>query len=120
MRLSQARAKLRFSEEVTEEDVRVSCRLLVGALKQSATDRNGVIDLDLLESDRTVDRERVESLARNIHALLVRTPQMSMADVLAQVGLDAGADNVRAAVEYLEDQGKCKAAKGMVFLTTPE
>lgn len=105
---------------MSEEDVRSACRLLVGALKQSATDKNGVIDLDLLENDKTVDRQRIESLAKNIHALLVKNQQMSMADVLTQIGIDAGAENVKAAVDYLEDQGKCKAAKGMVFLITQE
>ena len=105
---------------MTEEDVRCACKLLIGALKQSATDKNGVINLDLLENDKTVDRQRIESLAKNIHALLIKNNQMSMADVLGQIGIDAGAENIKAAVDYLEDRGKCKMAKGMVFLITQE
>ncbi|KAK2879378.1 hypothetical protein FQN49_000946 [Arthroderma sp. PD_2] len=58
IRLSEAHARMRLSEEVTVEDVEESVRLIRSALKQAATDaRTGLIDMSLL-TEGTTARER--------------------------------------------------------------
>ncbi|KAM5446061.1 MCM DNA helicase complex subunit [Microsporum audouinii] len=58
IRLSEAHARMRLSEEVTADDVEEAVRLIRSALKQAATDaRTGLIDMSLL-TEGTTARER--------------------------------------------------------------
>ncbi|KAK2750629.1 hypothetical protein FQN57_002700 [Myotisia sp. PD_48] len=58
IRLAEAHARMRLSEEVTTEDVEEAVRLIRSALKQAATDsRTGLIDMSLL-TEGTTSRER--------------------------------------------------------------
>jgi len=68
IRLSEAHAKMRLSETVTENDVHEAVRLIKSALKQAATDaRTGLIDMSLLtEGQSTMDRRRKEDLKRAV------------------------------------------------------
>ncbi|KAF2012002.1 MCM-domain-containing protein [Aaosphaeria arxii CBS 175.79] len=68
IRLSEAHAKMRLSEVVTENDVLEAVRLIKSALKQAATDaRTGLIDMSLLtEGTSTGDRRRKEDLKRAV------------------------------------------------------
>ncbi|KAJ4303428.1 MCM DNA helicase complex subunit [Kalmusia sp. IMI 367209] len=68
IRLSEAHAKMRLSEIVTEDDVHEAVRLIKSALKQAATDaRTGLIDMSLLtEGTSTSDRRRKEDLKRAV------------------------------------------------------
>ncbi|CAI6335361.1 unnamed protein product [Periconia digitata] len=68
IRLSEAHAKMRLSEVVTEDDVHEAVRLIKSALKQAATDaRTGLIDMSLLtEGQSTMDRRRKEDLKRAV------------------------------------------------------
>lgn len=70
IRLSEAHAKMRLSEEVTADDVHEAVRLIKSALKQAATDaRTGLIDMSLLtEGVSASDRRRQEDLKRAIIA----------------------------------------------------
>ncbi|KAH7119085.1 MCM2/3/5 family-domain-containing protein [Dendryphion nanum] len=72
IRLSEAHAKMRLSEEVTEDDVLEAVRLIKSALKQAATDaRTGLIDMSLLtEGTSSGDRRRKEDLKRAVLAAL--------------------------------------------------
>lgn len=72
IRLSEAHAKMRLSEIVTEDDVHEAVRLIKSALKQAATDaRTGLIDMSLLtEGQSTMDRRRKEDLKRGVLAAL--------------------------------------------------
>lgn len=72
IRLSEAHAKMRLSEEVTADDVHEAVRLIKSALKQAATDaRTGLIDMSLLtEGTSTSDRRRKEDLKRAVLASL--------------------------------------------------
>ncbi|PVH95639.1 MCM-domain-containing protein [Periconia macrospinosa] len=72
IRLSEAHAKMRLSEIVTEDDVIEAVRLIKSALKQAATDaRTGLIDMSLLtEGQSTMDRRRKEDLKRAVLAAL--------------------------------------------------
>ena len=59
IRLSEAHAKMRLSEEVTRDDVREADRLIQSALKTAATDSQGRIDMSLLtEGTSAADRKR--------------------------------------------------------------
>lgn len=72
IRLSEAHAKMRLSEQVTEEDVLEAVRLIKSALKQAATDaRTGLIDMSLLtEGTSSSDRRKKEDLKRAVLACL--------------------------------------------------
>lgn len=50
--------------------MRCAYKLLIGALKQSATDENGLIDLQLLNVGKKVDLARIDACAKLVmHAL---------------------------------------------------
>ncbi|KAF2743888.1 MCM-domain-containing protein [Sporormia fimetaria CBS 119925] len=72
IRLSEAHAKMRLSEVVTEDDVNEAVRLIKSALKQAATDpRTGRIDMSLLtEGTSAQDRRRKEDLKRAVLEML--------------------------------------------------
>ncbi|KAL9611663.1 MAG: hypothetical protein Q9167_003692 [Letrouitia subvulpina] len=72
IRLSEAHAKMRLSEEVTAHDVYEAVRLIKSALKQAATDaRTGLIDMGLLtEGTSASERRRKQDLKKAITDLL--------------------------------------------------
>ena len=72
IRLAEAHAKMRLSEEVTANDVHEAVRLIKSALKQAATDaRTGLIDMGLLtEGTSASERHRRSDLKRAITDLL--------------------------------------------------
>ena len=72
IRLAEAHAKMRLSEEVTAEDVGEAVRLIQSALKQAATDaRTGLIDMGLLtEGTSASERKRREDLKLGVLAVL--------------------------------------------------
>lgn len=72
IRLSEAHAKMRLSEEVTAYDVSEAVRLIKSALKQAATDaRTGLIDMGLLtEGTSASERRRKQDLKKAITDLL--------------------------------------------------
>lgn len=62
IRLSEAHARMRLSEEVTVGDVEEAVRLIRSALKQAATDsRTGLIDMSLLTADANAPEQTVNS-----------------------------------------------------------
>ncbi|KAL9025299.1 MAG: hypothetical protein Q9196_005853 [Gyalolechia fulgens] len=72
IRLAEAHAKMRLSEEVTAYDVSEAVRLIKSALKQAATDaRTGLIDMSLLtEGTSASERRRKQDLKKAITDLL--------------------------------------------------
>ncbi|EYU42592.1 hypothetical protein MIMGU_mgv1a0019151mg, partial [Erythranthe guttata] len=71
IRLSEALAKIRFSELVEKQDVFEAFRLLQVAMQQSATDHStGTIDMDLIttgvSASERMRRENLVSTTRNI------------------------------------------------------
>ncbi|GAA5957357.1 hypothetical protein JCM8115_006967 [Rhodotorula mucilaginosa] len=71
IRLSEAHARMRYSERVEVEDVTEANRLIREALKESATDPlTGLIDLDLLGGQSTHQRKLRGDLRREVVALL--------------------------------------------------
>ena len=72
IRLAEAHAKMRLSEDVTADDVHEAVRLIKSALKQAATDaRTGLIDMSLLtEGTSSGDRRRKDDLKRAVLASL--------------------------------------------------
>lgn len=72
IRLAEAHAKMRLSEEVTANDVSEAVRLIKSALKQAATDsRTGLIDMGLLtEGTSASERRRKQDLKKAITDLL--------------------------------------------------
>lgn len=61
IRLSEAHAKMRLSEEVTIDDVYEATRLIKSAIKESATDKaTGKIDLDLINVGQSVAQRRAK------------------------------------------------------------
>lgn len=72
IRLAEAHAKMRLSEEVTADDVTEAVRLIKSAIKQAATDaRTGLIDMSLLtEGTSASERRRKQDLKNAILALL--------------------------------------------------
>ena len=72
IRLAEAHAKMRLSDEVTANDVHEAVRLIKSALKQAATDaRTGLIDMGLLtEGTSASERRRRADLKKAITDLL--------------------------------------------------
>lgn len=72
IRLSQALAKMRLSNEVKSEDVREAARLIRVATQNAATDpRTGTIDLDLLTGGRSSkEKDRLEVVMRILSEIL--------------------------------------------------
>ncbi|KAM7219317.1 MCM2/3/5 family domain containing protein [Rhypophila decipiens] len=59
IRLSEAHAKMRLADEVTSQDVQEAVRLIRSALKMSATDSQGRIDMSLLtEGTSAAERKK--------------------------------------------------------------
>lgn len=75
IRLSEAHARMRFSDEVRLEDVQEANRLMREALRMSATDPNtGLIDLDLINTGAGQQERRLRGdLKREILNLLEAT-----------------------------------------------
>ncbi|KAK1436544.1 hypothetical protein QVD17_02325 [Tagetes erecta] len=92
IRLSEALARIRFSEWVEEKDVVEAFRLLEVALQQSATDHaTGTIDMDLITtgvsaSERT-RRENLVAMTRNIimEKLQIGGPSTRMLELLEEL-----------------------------------
>ncbi|KAF8543840.1 MCM2/3/5 family-domain-containing protein [Trichophaea hybrida] len=71
IRLAEAHAKMRLSEEVTVDDVKEAVRLIRSAIKESATDPvTGRIDMDLLAGISGSERRRKQDLKNAIVKLL--------------------------------------------------
>jgi len=71
IRLAEAHAKMRLSEEVTANDVHEAVRLIKSALKQAATDaRTGLIDMGLLTEGTSASERRRADLKKAITDLL--------------------------------------------------
>ena len=72
IRLAEAHAKMRLSEEVTADDVIEAVRLIKSALKQAATDsRTGLIDMSLLtEGVSSSEGRRKEDLKKALIQIL--------------------------------------------------
>ena len=72
IRLAEAHAKMRLSDDVTAHDVHEAVRLIKSALKQAATDaRTGLIDMGLLtEGTSASERRRRQDLKKAITDLL--------------------------------------------------
>lgn len=71
IRLAEAHAKMRLSEDVTIDDVHEAVRLIRSAIKESATDPvTGRIDMDLLGGISNSERRRKGDMKNAILALL--------------------------------------------------
>jgi DNA replication licensing factor MCM4 len=72
IRLSEAHARMRLSEEVTADDVEEAVRLIRSAIKQAATDsRTGLIDMGLLtEGTSASERRQREALKRGVLSVI--------------------------------------------------
>ncbi|CCW69549.1 unnamed protein product [Phytomonas sp. Hart1] len=72
IRLSEARAKMRYSPEVSVDDVLEAKRLISEALKEAATDpRTGLINLDIFHAPDPT-KNTMESCMRRLEEVVVR------------------------------------------------
>jgi DNA replication licensing factor MCM4 len=73
IRLSEARARLRFSDNVEKEDVDEAIRLIKVATQQAATDPvTGVIDMDMISTGfSTSSRAKLNQLMEIVKNILV-------------------------------------------------
>lgn len=115
IRLSEAHAKMRLSDEVTTHDVSEAVRLIKSALKQAATDaRTGLIDMGLLtEGTSASERHRKLDLKKAITDLLDEMTRQGggarYSDVLRRIG-EQGSLSVESAefaevIRSLEQEG---------------
>lgn len=122
IRLAEARARVRFSEEVNNEDVEEAIRLIKVATQQAATDPiTGVIDMDLLATGvGSASRENLKHLIEDIKNLLRDYSETARkgvklssiieeikrkADSLGQKGRKFTEFEIRDAIKILEDDG---------------
>ena len=116
IRLAEAHAKMRLSDEVTAHDVSEAVRLIKSALKQAATDaRTGLIDMGLLtEGTSASERRRKQDLKKAITDLLDEMTRQGgparYADVLRRMGEQGSAQveplEFAEALRSLEQEGQ--------------
>ncbi|KAE8724679.1 DNA replication licensing factor MCM4 [Hibiscus syriacus] len=117
IRLSEALARIRFSEWVEMRDVTEAFRLLEVAMQQSATDHStGTIDMDLIttgvSASERMRRESVLSAARNIimDKLQLGGPTIRLLELLDELkkqssGSEIHLHDLRTAVATLASEG---------------
>lgn len=97
IRLSEAHAKMRLSEDVELEDVQEAVRLIKTAIKDYATDpKTGKIDMNLVQTGKSViQRKMQEDLAREIIKILTEysSDSMSFNELIKQIN-DQSQDKV--------------------------
>ncbi|KAL8715975.1 MAG: hypothetical protein Q9220_000642 [cf. Caloplaca sp. 1 TL-2023] len=98
IRLAEAHAKMRLSEEVTAYDVSEAVRLIKSALKQAATDaRTGLIDMGLLtEGTSASERRRKQDLKK------------AVTDLLDEMTRQGGAARYSEVYQRISDQGSAQ------------
>ncbi|XP_022136178.1 DNA replication licensing factor MCM4 [Momordica charantia] len=117
IRLSEALARIRFSEWVQKGDVLEAFRLLEVAMQQSATDHStGTIDMDLIttgvSASERMRREGLLSATRNIimEKMQLGGPSMRLAELLDELKKqnpdnEVHLNNLRNAVSTLASEG---------------
>ncbi|KAJ1917971.1 MCM DNA helicase complex subunit [Mycoemilia scoparia] len=95
IRMSEAHARMRFSEVVEEQDVAEATRLMREALRESATDpRTGLIDLDLLNTGFAAsDRRQLDAIKSETRRLLAES--LSSTNNAADNGTADGGNGAR-------------------------
>lgn len=117
IRLSEAHARIHFSEWVEKRDVMEAFRLLEVAMQQSATDHStGTIDMDLIttgvSASERMRRENLLSAIRNIvmEKMQLGGPSMRLLELLDELkkqssGGEVHLNDVRNAVSTLASEG---------------
>ncbi|KAG6651704.1 DNA replication licensing factor MCM4 [Carya illinoinensis] len=117
IRLSEALARIRFSEWVENRDVTEAFRLLEVAMQQSATDHStGTIDMDLIttgvSASERMRRESLLSTTRNIimEKMQLGGPSMRLLELLEELkkqisGSEVHLNDLRNAVSTLASEG---------------
>ncbi|MCQ2819646.1 MAG: AAA family ATPase [archaeon] len=122
IRLSEAMARVRFSDKVTKEDVDEAIRLMKVATQQAATDpMTGTIDMDLINTGvSTTTRQNLSKLMEIVKSLLndyeenarkgVRFSSLSdevtkRVNLLGQTSFQFSEFELRDALKLLEDEG---------------
>ncbi|PQP98902.1 DNA replication licensing factor MCM4 [Prunus yedoensis var. nudiflora] len=117
IRLSEALARIRFSEWVEKHDVVEAFRLLEVAMQQSATDHStGTIDMDLIttgiSASERMRRESLVSAVRNIimEKLQLGGPSMRLLELLEELktqssGNEVHLNDLRTAITTLASEG---------------
>ncbi|CAL1353637.1 unnamed protein product [Linum trigynum] len=117
IRISEALARIRFSEIVEKHDVTEAFRLLEVAMQQSATDHTtGTIDMDLIttgvSASERMRRENLVISTRNIimEKLQLGGPSMRLLEILEELkkqsfAVEVHLHDLRNAVATLETEG---------------
>ncbi|XP_019448467.1 PREDICTED: DNA replication licensing factor MCM4-like [Lupinus angustifolius] len=117
IRLSEALARIRFSEWVEKHDVIEAFRLLNVAMQQSATDHStGTIDMDLITTGvSSSERMRRESLLQSIRNIVMEKmqiggPSMRLLELLEELkkqntGSEVHLNDLRSAITTLASEG---------------
>lgn len=116
IRLAEAHAKMRLSEEVGAEDVQEAVRLIKSALKQAATDaRTGLIDMGLLtEGTSASERRRKQDLKNAVQEAVDEMARQDgnvrYADLAKRVGdqssVAVDTEELAEAVRSLQQEGQ--------------
>ncbi|KAF9193172.1 hypothetical protein BGZ50_007712 [Haplosporangium sp. Z 11] len=118
IRLAEARAKLRLSNQVVKEDVEEASRLIREGLKESAMDpRTGLLDMDLLTTGQgSYDRGHLEDMRRELLSLLNASEKASLpwtdvfTDFSAQSTVAVSEDQFSRVLSELEQQQYIKVS----------
>ncbi|XP_027355899.1 DNA replication licensing factor MCM4 [Abrus precatorius] len=117
IRLSEALARIRFSEWVEKRDVMEAFRLLEVAMQQSATDHStGTIDMDLIttgvSASERMRRESLQQATRHIimDKMQIGGPSMRLLELLEELkkqntGIEVHLTDLRNAIATLASEG---------------
>jgi len=105
IRLSEASAKVRLSEEVTKEDAERAIELAAYCLKQVATDsETGKLDIDMIESGTSSSqRKKIGDIMSVIRKLGGDKKEITPEEVIKEMDMDE--DKVKQALEKLKRIG---------------
>jgi DNA replication licensing factor MCM4 len=113
VRISEAHARMRYSELVERIDVAEAIRLVKAALQQAAIDpRTGTIDMDLITTGRSATaRSRQQDLMRELRGLIVQrgegaawTLDTIHKKISEQSDMEVSVSEVREALQQLEGE----------------
>lgn len=117
IRLAEARAKIRFSLEVSENDVRAAYSILKLALKMSATNELGLIDFGLLTVDPGAKNyQQIESLSKRMLELVEKGPETGVPISEIAQGLGLKIEELQGSIDLLINEGKARRVKDRLVL----
>jgi replicative DNA helicase Mcm len=120
IRVSEARARMRLSDEITEEDAKLTIQLVNESLKQTIVDENGKYDIDKRETGETQSqKQRREDILETISELAsdTSTGKVKFGDIESEYP-EIDRDKLQTDIEALRRRGELIEPETNVYRRT--